>query len=79
MILLNIKTSDCAIVLIGGVGTANEYVTEVEDVDDNSDCTGVVPDIPEGRSYAGAALLDGMILFCGGYGVGGRQRDCWTF
>ena len=72
------KPINCAIVLIGGVGPGNEYVTQVEDVEDNSDCRGDVPDLPEGRSYAGAAMSAGLPVFCGGFGVGGRHSECWT-
>eukprot|EP00091_Calanus_sinicus_P003625 TRINITY_DN13794_c0_g1_i2.p2 TRINITY_DN13794_c0_g1~~TRINITY_DN13794_c0_g1_i2.p2 ORF type:complete len:132 (-),score=30.15 TRINITY_DN13794_c0_g1_i2:46-441(-) len=72
------KSTNCAVVLIGGVGPGNEYVTQVEDVEDNSDCRVDVPDILEGRSYAGVAMSDGLPVFCGGFGVGGRHGECWT-
>jgi len=73
-------SSYSAIVLIGGVNSANEYVTQVEVVDDNSNCSENIQDIPEGRSYAGAVETeDEKIVFCGGFSGGRRQNECWTW
>ena len=72
--------SDCegAVLLLGGVGAGYEYVTAVEDIAASAGCWEDIPDLPQGRSYAGAALYAGQAMLCGGFWDGERQSGCWV-